>query len=94
MKNINIIIKIKDLIVFASFALIIFGCETTSLKVEETPNALSDSSADIDLFLNAIQQGISSFHSGVEGSGFDGMSEFGMEPVRMLHGFGPSYREL
>lgn len=94
MKNINILKKIKDLIVFASFALIIFGCETTSLKVEETPNALSDSSADIDLFLNAIQQGISSFHSGEEGSGFDGMSEFGMEPVRMLHGFGPSYREL
>ncbi len=71
----------------------VVSCETLELKVEDSPNNLSPQQADVDFFLNAIQQGLAAFHSGIEGSGFQSMSELGMEPVRMLHGFGPSYRE-
>ena len=74
--------------------LIFQSCETTDLNVLEDPNAVSPSAADPDLFLNSIQITLSEIISGKEGGAEDGLSEFGMEPVRMLHGFGPSYREL
>ncbi|OEJ99290.1 hypothetical protein A8C32_08975 [Flavivirga aquatica] len=74
--------------------LIIHSCETLDLNVVEDPNAVSPGAADPDLFLNSIQITLSEIISGKEGGAEDGLSEFGMEPVRMLHGFGPSYREL
>jgi len=70
------------------------SCETLDLDVVDSPNAVNPTTADVDLFINAIQLRLTDFIDGVEGSGFDGISEFGMEPVRMIHGFGPSYREL
>lgn len=71
-----------------------FGCESTDLEVQPSPNFLAPDQPDTDLFLNAIEQGLAAFHSGIEGSNFDGMSEFGLEPVRMLHASGPSYFQL
>lgn len=91
MKN-NMTNKFKILILLG--IVLLQSCETTNLEVIDSPNAVSPLTADIDLFLNRIQIDLANFHSGYEGSGFDGMSEFGMEPVRMIHGFGPSYREL
>lgn len=86
--------KVSGLLTALALIFTALGCESVELGVEESPNFLSPDQPDTNLFLNAIQFGIANFHSGIEGSGFDGMSEFGMEPVRMLHGFGPSYREL
>lgn len=84
---------IKSSILF--LAILLFnGCETTDIEVVDSPNALSPTTADSDLFINAIQLRLADFITGIEGSGFKGMSEFGMEAVRMTHGFGPSYREL
>ena len=79
------------------FLLLLFvfsSCETTNLDVVADPISINPDNADIDLFLNSVQFGLANFVTGVEGSGFDGASEFGMEAVRMLHGFGPSYRQL
>ncbi|MGB0185514.1 MAG: SusD/RagB family nutrient-binding outer membrane lipoprotein [Flavobacteriaceae bacterium] len=84
---------IKTVQVFL-ISVVVFGCETTDLTVQDNPNALSPKTADSDLYINAIQLRFADFFTGIEGSGFDGMSEFGMEAVRMIHGFGPSYREL
>lgn len=84
---------IKTLQVFLISA-VVFGCETTDVSVQDNPNALSPKTADSDLYINAIQLRFADFFTGIEGSNFDGMSEFGMEAVRMIHGFGPSYREL
>lgn len=84
---------IKTTQIFLIFTIVI-GCETTDINVQDSPNELSPTTADSDLFINAIQLRFTDFFTGIEGSGFDGMSEFGMEAVRMIHGFGPSYREL
>ena len=92
MKNIY-----KKLIVVLSLAIgmLINGCETTSLSVQDNPNALSPTTADIDFFLNNVQLGLASFISGYEGSGFDGISEFGMEATRMLSAInGNTYRSI
>ncbi len=90
----KIYLKVSGFLVALALIVSSSGCESVNLEVQASPNFLEPSNPDTDLFLNAIQTGIAAFHSGIEGSGFDGMSEFGMEPVRMLHGFGPSYREL
>ena len=88
-------IYLKFIIPSLLMALGVFqSCETTNLDVIDSPNAVNPTTADVDLFINAIQLRLTDFIDGVEGSGFDGISEFGMEPVRMLHGFGPSYREM
>ncbi|MDA9056254.1 SusD/RagB family nutrient-binding outer membrane lipoprotein [Flavobacteriaceae bacterium] len=84
---------IKTSILFLA-VLLFNGCETTDIEVVDSPNGVKPSAADSDLFLNAIQLRLADFITGIEGSGFKGMSEFGMEAVRMTHGFGPSYREL
>ena len=84
---------IKTVQVFL-ISVVVFGCETTDLTVQDNPNALNPKTADSDLYINAIQLRFADFFTGIEGSNFDGMSEFGMEAVRMIHGFGPSYREL
>ncbi|MEO0527223.1 MAG: SusD/RagB family nutrient-binding outer membrane lipoprotein [Bacteroidota bacterium] len=86
--------KITTSIQTIALLLLVLGCETTDLSVKESPNTLNPTQADVDFFLNAIQQGLTDFFSGVEGTGFQGMSEFGMEATRMLHASGPSYREL
>ena len=86
--------KINGFVAAAALLVLGAGCETTDLGVVESPNALNPAQADVDFFLSAIQLDAARFFTGVEGSGFDGMSEFGMEATRMLHGFGPSYRDL
>jgi hypothetical protein len=70
------------------------SCETTNLDVTNDPNNVPVESADIDLYLNSIQIGLANFITGYEGENERGMSELGMGPVRMLHGFGPSYRDF
>lgn len=85
--------KIRNIFLLG-ITLVTFSCETTDLQVLNDPNNIDPALADVDLFLNSIQLGLTDFFTGVEGSGFDGMSEFGMEATRMLHGFGPTYLEL
>lgn len=92
MKNIY---KKLIVVLLLAFGMLINGCETTSLSVQDNPNALSPTTADIDFFLNNVQLGLASFISGYEGSGFDGMSEFGMEATRMLSAInGNTYRSI
>lgn len=92
MKNIY---KKLIVVVLLAIGMLINGCETTSLSVQDNPNALSPTTADIDFFLNNVQLGLASFISGYEGSGFDGMSEFGMEATRMLSAInGNTYRSI
>ncbi|WP_375325458.1 SusD/RagB family nutrient-binding outer membrane lipoprotein [Flagellimonas sp. GZD32] len=83
--------KILSLLIAA--LTIMLGCETTSLDVVESPNALNPSQASVDFFLNQIQLMTAQIHSGEEGRAENGLSQFGMEPVRIQHGFGPTYRE-
>lgn len=86
--------KISKIICLVFTALIVLvGCETTALDVVESPNALNPSQASVDFFLNQIQLMTAQIHSGEEGRAENGLSQFGMEPVRMQHGFGPTYRE-
>ncbi len=86
--------KISNILSLLIAALtVMLGCETTSLDVVESPNALNPSQASVDFFLNQIQLMTAQIHSGEEGRAENGLSQFGMEPVRMQHGFGPTYRE-
>lgn len=73
--------------------LILVGCETTELDVVDSPNDLSPAQASVDFFLNQVQLMTAQVHSGEEGRAENGLSQFGMEPVRIQHGFGPNYRE-
>ncbi len=77
------------------FALLLLaGCETTELRVVDSPNDLSPNQASVDFFLNQIQIMTAQIHSGEEGRAENGLSQFGMEPVRIQHGFGPTYRDM
>ncbi|MGB5356890.1 MAG: SusD/RagB family nutrient-binding outer membrane lipoprotein [Eudoraea sp.] len=86
--------KFIGLAFVATSMLLINGCETTNLDVQPNPNFLSPESADIDFFLNSIQLTSGNLHSGTEGRGENGFAQFGMEPVRIQHGFGPTYRDF
>jgi hypothetical protein len=72
----------------------LLGCDTLELEVVPSPNALNPEQASVDFFLNQIQQQVAEVHSGEEDRNENGLSQFGMEPVRMLNGGGPTYREL
>ncbi|MGB5480401.1 MAG: SusD/RagB family nutrient-binding outer membrane lipoprotein [Eudoraea sp.] len=97
MKNIKNIMrnryKFIGLAFVATSMLLINGCETTDLSVQPDPNFLNPAQADVDFFLNAIQIKVANIHSGTEGRAENGLAQFGMEPVRIQHGFGPTYRE-
>ncbi|NAS11171.1 SusD/RagB family nutrient-binding outer membrane lipoprotein [Poritiphilus flavus] len=81
------------LITTATFCLL--GCDTTDLGVVPSPNELSPEQASVDFFLNQIQIQVAEIHSGEEDQEEYGLSQFGMEPVRMLNGAnGPTYREI
>lgn len=91
----NIFKKLHVIIILLLTGIVINGCETFDLNVKEDPNSLSPATADVNFFLNSIQQGLAAFITGVEGSGFDGMSEFGMEATRMLNALnGNTYRQI
>jgi hypothetical protein len=98
MKNITNIMKNRfkfiGLVFIATSMLLINGCETTELDVKANPNFLSPEQSDIDFFLNSIQIKLANLHSGTEGRAENGWSQFGMEPVRIQHGFGPTYRDF
>ena len=86
--------KISNILSLIIAALtVMLGCESTTLDVVESPNALNPSQASVDFFLNQIQLMTAQIHSGEEGRAENGLSQFGMEPVRIQHGFGPTYRE-
>lgn len=74
--------------------ILLLGCDTTELSVVPSPNALNPEQASVDFFLNQIQQQVAEIHSGEEDRNENGLSQFGMQPVRMLNGGGPTYREL
>ena len=76
------------------FLVFLFGCDTIELGVVPSPNALNPEQASVDFFLNQIQQQVAEVHSGEEDRNENGLSQFGMQPVRMLNGGGPTYREL
>ncbi|WP_298780636.1 SusD/RagB family nutrient-binding outer membrane lipoprotein [uncultured Polaribacter sp.] len=59
------------------------SCETTKLELLDSPNALTESSADVDFYLSSIQITMSDF--------FENITEEGMELTRILHFFGPTY---
>jgi hypothetical protein len=98
MKNITNIMKNRfkfiGLVFIATSMLLINGCETTELDVKANPNFLSPEQSDINFFLNSIQIKLANLHSGTEGRAENGWSQFGMEPVRIQHGFGPTYRDF
>ena len=78
----------------AALSLVIFvSCETIELDVVDSPNDLSPAQSSVDFFLNQVQLMTAQIHSGEEGRAENGLSQFGMEPVRIQHGFGPNYRE-
>lgn len=85
--------KTIGLVLAASSMLLTNSCETTSLDVVPSPNFLNPAQADVDFFLNSIQQLTAKLHSGTEGRAENGWAQFGMEAVRMQHQFGPTYRE-
>ena len=95
MMNLNNYIRILNsrIFFFGFIACTFISCETLDLDVQNSPNALSPNQAETDLFLNAIQLGLANFHSGEVASGFESVSEFSMNVTRVLHMFGPSYRE-
>ncbi len=97
MKNIYSIMKNRfkniGLAIVTTSILLLNGCETTELGVVPSPNELNPTQADVDFFLNSIQQLVAKVHSGTEGLNENGTAQFGMEPVRMQHSFGPTYRE-
>lgn len=68
------------------------ACESTELQILESPNALSPTQADADLFLNSIEVGLGIFFDG-DARGFTtiGVSEEGAEVTRMLQMAGPTY---
>ena len=70
------------------------GCDTTELGVIPSPNELNPQQASVDFFLNQIQQQVAELHSGEEDRNEFGLSQLGMNPVRMMNGAGPTYREL
>ena len=88
------IYKITGLTSVIVSLLLFSGCETTDLAVVPSPNDLSPDQASVDFFLNQIQLMTAQIHSGEEGRAENGLSQFGMEPVRMQHGFGPTYRDM
>ncbi len=88
------VFTITGLLLTASSLLLLMGCDTVELAVVPSPNALNPSQASVDFFLNQIQQQVAEIHSGEEDRNEDGLSQFGMQPVRMLNGGGPTYREL
>ncbi|NHF57922.1 SusD/RagB family nutrient-binding outer membrane lipoprotein [Flavobacteriaceae bacterium TP-CH-4] len=88
------IFKITSLTSVLGALLLLSACETTELRVVDSPNDLSPQQASVDFFLNQIQIMTAQIHSGEEGRAENGLSQFGMEPVRMQHGFGPTYRDM
>ena len=64
--------------------LTLIACETFELELVDTPNSLTSASADPDLFLSSIQISTGDF--------FESVTEEGMEVTRILHMFGPLYR--
>lgn len=88
------IFKIIGIVCANLFIICLIGCESTELNVIPSPNDLNPSQASVDFFLNQIQQQVAEIHSGEEDRNEYGLSQFGMQPVRMLNGGGPTYREL
>ncbi|MEX0291332.1 MAG: SusD/RagB family nutrient-binding outer membrane lipoprotein [Flavobacteriaceae bacterium] len=88
------IFKIIGLVMANISILLTAGCDTTELSVVPSPNDLSPQQASVDFFLNQIQIQVGELHSGEEDRNEFGLSQFGMEPVRMLNSGGPTYREL
>jgi len=76
--------KNKVLLAVASIVLLIASsCETTELDLLDSPNTLSPTQADVDLFLNSMQLGFASF--------LEQVTEEAAEVVRQKHMFGPTY---
>ncbi|CAN5264203.1 SusD/RagB family nutrient-binding outer membrane lipoprotein [soil metagenome] len=79
--------KIKQIIFFALAILLLGSCKKFNDSYDallNDPNATVPSSADADLFLNAVQLNFKSFYGEA--------SNFGAEVTRMQHMYGPNYQ--
>ena len=85
MKKIFNLKNISFKIVSACMLLLtINACETLELELVDTPNALTSTSADPDLFLNSAQISTANF--------FEQVTEEGQQVTRILNMAGPLYR--
>lgn len=76
---------------FAALVLLlgVGSCETIELELLDDPNALNDTTASPDFYVNAIQIDLREFFGGDHS--FSSLSERGAETTRILHMFGPLY---
>ncbi len=83
-----------------------YSCETTELDLTENPNALVPSQADVDFFLNSIQEDFvrqmdgdadgnpeDNFQTGGNQRG-DGLNDFGQTLTRLLNVAGRDYQSM
>ena len=75
---------LSKLFAFTFSGCLVLSCETTELNLLEDPNFLNSSNASADFYINAIQLDLKEF--------FFEVTEPGMETTRILHMFGPLYR--
>jgi len=79
-------IKIKNSVLYLAtsvFLLFAVSCETTKLNLLDSPNSLQPEQADVDFFLNSMEQAFARFVTSAQ-----------REPaqlMRMKHMFGPTY---
>jgi len=79
--------KLKNyiaILLLGTVAVVMNSCDVTDLEAKDSPNALVPGSADITFYTNALQENYADF--------FEGANELNMEPVRMMHMFGPLYQ--
>jgi hypothetical protein len=79
--------KLKNyiaILLLGTVAVVMNSCDVTDLEAKDSPNALVPTSADITFYTNALQDSYAGF--------FEAANELNMEPVRMMHMFGPLYQ--
>jgi len=77
-------IKLRNLIFALSGIIALQGCETMELDLLDSPNALNETNANPEFYVNSIQLDLRDF--------FYEVSEPGQEVTRILHMFGPLYQ--
>ena len=81
MKNNN---KLRNLLFAISGVIALQGCDTMELDLLDSPNALNETNANPEFYVNSIQLDLRDF--------FFEVTEPGQEVTRILHMFGPLYQ--
>ena len=81
MKNYN---KLRNLLFAISGVIALQGCDTMDLDLLDSPNALNETNANPEFYINSIQLDLRDF--------FFEVTEPGQEVTRILHMFGPLYQ--